>query len=84
MMRKETHFPGNKLSRISISPPTLLFLHIESKKCEFKKDCIIGVKKAFLFVLTVLTELEDRIGSCYLNYCRIKSSEKLLSVEGTS
>ena len=77
-MRKETHFPGNKLSRISITPPTLLFLHIESKKCEFKKDCIIGVKKAFLFVLTVLTELEDRIGSCYLNYCRIKSSESYL------
>ena len=37
-----------------------------------------GLKRLFKFVLTVLTELEDRIGSCYLNYCRIKSSESYL------
>ena len=37
-----------------------------------------GLKRLFKFVLTVLTELEDRIGSCYLNYCRIKISESYL------
>ena len=56
--------PAIKKSRTQSLSDSLLFY------------CIIGVKKKlFKFVLTVLSELEDRIGSCYLNYCRIKSSE---------